>query len=56
MIIRSLSEPEKLIDKRYGVLCLIVGRYGCYRKMIRFKAKYMAITFYNSIPKETEWV
>jgi hypothetical protein len=56
MIIRSLSEPERLIDKRYGVLCLIVGRYGSYRSMIKFKAKYIAVAFYESIPKEPQWI
>lgn len=54
MLFRSLSEPEK-IDGKYGVLCLVIGRYGTYRSMARFKRKRDAINFFNSIPVEPQW-
>lgn len=56
MFIRSLSQPEKLCDGKYGVLCMVSGKYGIYRKMVRFGRKYKATAFYESIPEEPLWV
>lgn len=50
-MIKSLTCPEKLPDKGYGVLCVIIGKHGCYRKMIKFSTKKDANNFFASIPE-----
>jgi hypothetical protein len=51
---RSLSAPEKLDGELYGVLCLVIGKYGNYRKMVKFDTLAKAQAFFVAIPLATE--